>query len=168
VDTEAPAAQVAQDCLQAASETGDQWGIAKAQQFLALKALEDGDYATTESLAQQALNVFEASGDKWSKSVLCIEVLGLLALSLQQYDTAKQWIRHGLSAAEAIGFKYSIQTAYWQLGFVAVLENNYAEAAQHWRSALNVAEHNLFGQSVIGFGGSKSSAAWGGRKLVAK
>ncbi|MBK8022969.1 MAG: hypothetical protein IPK19_16470 [Chloroflexi bacterium] len=107
-----------------------------------------------ESLGRSALEIFESRGDHWSKSIVCIELLALVAIVDRQFEEAKDWMRAGLRAAEEIGYKYSIQTAYWQLGFVAVLEDNYAEAGQYWRRALGIADGNLGSATFIGFGGS--------------
>src|SRR5690606_6109510 len=98
---------------------------------------------------------FEENGDHWSASVVCIEVFGYLTIARQDYDAARSWIRRGLRAAEEIDFRYSIQTAYWQLGFVAALEEDYAEAGKYWRRALQVSDRMLGGRSFIGFGRSR-------------
>ena len=147
--------QAAGECLQTALEIGDQWAIAKARQFLAVQAVEAGQYAEAERLAGQALAAFEENGDHWSASVVCIEVFGYLTIARQDYDAARSWIRRGLRAAEEIDFRYSIQTAYWQLGFVAALEEDYAEAGKYWRRALQVSDRMLGGRSFIGFGRSR-------------
>ena len=144
--------QAALDCLAVATEIDDRWAIAKAKQFLAVRAIEDGEYEKAGLMAHEALMAFEANGDNWSISVVCIEVLGLLAIALRQFDIAKTWISRGLAAAKEIGFKYSIQTAYWQLGYVAALEENYGEAGSYWRKAMEVSDRMLGGRSFIGFG----------------
>ena len=114
--------------------------------------MEDGDFAQAEQLAFDALAAFEAGGDQWSNSVLCIEVLALLAIRRRQFDAARAWLRRGLAAGEEIGFKDAIQTAYWQLGFVAALENNYGAAGIYWQKALGVGERMLGARGIIGFG----------------
>jgi tetratricopeptide (TPR) repeat protein len=154
--------QAALDCLKIATEVDDRWAIAKAKQFLAVKAIEAGEYAEAEQMAHEALVAFEANGDHWSISVVCIEVLGLLAIALRQFDEAKAWIRRGLGAAEEIDFKYSIQTAYWQLGYVAALEEKYVEAGNHWNHALAVSDRMLGGRSFLGFGNRTLSVDRGG------
>ncbi len=148
---EAVARQAAQECLAIATALGDRWAIAKAEQFLAIKAIEEGDYAEGERLAQAALLAFQENGDNWSASVVCIEVLGFLEITLRQFERAREWIERGLAAAQEIDFKYSIQTAYWQLGFVAALEGKYAESGRHWQAALGVSERMLGSRSFIGF-----------------
>ncbi len=160
------ARQAAQDCLQIALEIDDRWGVAKAKQLLSICAIDDGQYEHARQLADEALQIFEESGDLWSKSVLCIEVLGLLAVTLRQFDEAKQWMERGRKAAEEIDFKYSIQMAYWQLGFVEALQDHYAAAGNYWQQALRIGERVIGGKSFIGFGGSSSSGEWGGRKLI--
>jgi tetratricopeptide (TPR) repeat protein len=141
------------DCLDAALRSGDQWAIAKAKQLLAVEAIGDADYDQAERLAHESLAAFQANGDNWSKSILCTEVLGLLAIRLRQFQTAKDWMMEGLTAAAEIDFKYAMQTAYWQLGFVASLEGNYAEAGMYWHKALGVADQILGGNTFFGFGG---------------
>jgi hypothetical protein len=158
--------RAAQDLLRVASKIGDQWAIAKAKQFLAVRAIEDGEYQLAEQLAREAFNILQDGGDKWSKSVICIEVLGMLAITVRDLEAARYWIATGLDAAEKIGFQYSIQTAHWQLGFVAALEEDYSLAGQHWRKAQGIAQGVLLGQSLIGYGGSRNRAQWGGRKLM--
>jgi predicted ATPase/DNA-binding CsgD family transcriptional regulator len=154
----------AQDCLSLAAKFDDSWAIAKAKQFLTISAINNGDYANAERLADEALRIFEESGDKWSRSVLCIEVLSLLAITLRQFDQAKEWIERGLKAAEEIDFKYSQQMAYWQLGYVATLQENYAEAGKYWHKALSIGEDVIGSPVIIGFGGN--GMEWGGRKLL--
>ena len=158
--------QAAQDCLKVASRIGDRWAIAKAKHFLALRAIEVGEYQSAHQLAHEALSIFEESGDNWSKSVMCIDVLGLLAVVLRDFEAARNWMQIGLKAAEEIGFQYSIQTAYWQLGFVAALEENYVEAGRYWHMARQIAKDVLVGQRMIGYGGTKHHPEWGGRKLI--
>lgn len=153
--------QTAQECLEVATRINDQWAIARARQLLAVRAIGEANYGEAERLAHEALATFDASGDNWSKSVLCTEVLGLLAIRLRQFDTAKVWIQHGLKAAEEIDFKYAIQTAYWQLGFVATLEEKYAEAGAYWKQAFEVADQILGGTTFLGFGGSGGLARGG-------
>jgi predicted ATPase/DNA-binding CsgD family transcriptional regulator len=156
LDEEDAPLQIAQECLELATRIGDKWAIAKAKQLLAVQAIGDADYQRAEQLARESLETFDANGDNWSKSVLCTEVLGLLAIRRRQFDAAKQWMQQGLRAAEDIDFKYAIQTAYWQLGFVATLEENYSEAGLYWHKALDVAEHILGGTSFLGFGRGRS------------
>jgi tetratricopeptide (TPR) repeat protein len=158
---EALAVQAAQECLEVATQIDDQWAIAKAKQFLAVRAIEDGDYTKAERLAHEAYRAFEDSGNNWSSSVVCIEVLGLLAITQRQYETAKGWIERGLKAAQEIDFKYSMQTAYWQLGYVAALEEKYPEAGIYWQKAMAVSERMLGGRSFIGLGSAASA-----RKLL--
>jgi tetratricopeptide (TPR) repeat protein len=160
------AVQAAYDCLKIASEIGDRWGEAKAKQFLGMRAIEDGDYERADQLGQEALAIFVDSGDTWSKCILCIELLGMLAITVRQWELAAEWIKRGLRAAEAIDFKYSMQMAYWQLGYVEALQDNYLEAGKYWRMALGVGDRVIGGKSIIGFGGSSSSGEWGGRTLI--
>jgi tetratricopeptide (TPR) repeat protein len=160
------AVQAAHDCLEIASEIGDRWGEAKAKQFLGMQAIEEGDYEQADRLGHEALAIFEESGDTWSKSILCIELLGVLAITVRQWDIATEWIKRGLQAAEAIDFKYSMQMAYWQLGYIEALQDNYLKAGQYWRMALGVGDRVIGGKSIIGFGGSSSTGEWGGRALI--
>ncbi len=160
--------QAAWECLEIATEIGDRWAIAKAKQFLAVMAIESGEYEQAGPMAHEALAAFEAGGDHWSISVVCIEVLGLLDISQRRFDSARAWIQRGLQAAEEIDFKYSIQTAFWQLGFIAALEEDYAEAGKYWRKALAVSDRMLGGRSFLGFGSRAGSRGqginMGGRK----
>ena len=143
-----------QECLEVATQINDGWGIAKAKQFLSIRAIKDTDFTTAERLTYEAVNAFEKSGDKWSESVICIEVGSLLAITLQQFDSAKEWIERGLKSADSIDFGYSRQMAYWQLGYVATLQNNFTEAAKYWQEALKIGEDVIGSPIVIGFGGS--------------
>jgi hypothetical protein len=45
--------------------------------------------------------------------------------------------------------------AYWQLGFVATMEEKYAEAGMYWSRAREVSEQILGGTTFLGFGGSR-------------
>jgi hypothetical protein len=84
----AVAVQAARTCLEIATDIDDQWGIAKAKQLLAMRLIEDGAYAVAEQLGQEALAIFVASGDSWSESILCIELLGLLTITQQRFADA--------------------------------------------------------------------------------
>jgi len=150
--------QAACECLEIATRIEDKWAVAKAKQFLTVMAIENSEYEKAEQLAYETLAAFEATGDNWSISVVCIEVLGLLAIMLRQFQVAKAWIKKGLKAAEEIDFKYSIQTAYWQLGFVAALEEDYQEAGKYWHLAKQISGMTLGGSSFIGFGRSTSES----------
>ncbi|MFN8449381.1 MAG: hypothetical protein U0521_12560 [Anaerolineae bacterium] len=133
------AVSAAQDCLEIASQIGDEWAIAKAKQFLTIRSILESDYPTAERLSRDALSTFEKNGDKWSASALSIEVMSLMALNQRQFDKATEWTRRGLRAAQEIDFKYLQQMAYWQLGFVATLQNDYSAprstGIKQWNSA---------------------------------
>ena len=143
-----------QECLEVATQIEDGWGIAKAKQFLSIRAIKATDYHTAELLTHEALSTFEENGDKWSESLLCIEVGSLLAIMLQQFDRAKAWIERGLRSADSIDFGYSRQMAYWQLGYVAALQENYVEAVRYWQEAMKIGEDVVGSPIVIGFEGS--------------
>ncbi len=160
------ASRAAADCYEIANTIGDPWGIAKAKQLLTVHAIEEHDYATAEHLGHEALAFFEESGDNWSVSVLCIEVLALLAITKRQFDRARTYIERGVKAASAIDFEYSLQMAYWQLGYIEALQENYAKSGEYWSKALGIGERIVGGNSTIGFGGSSSHVEWGGRKLI--
>jgi predicted ATPase/DNA-binding CsgD family transcriptional regulator len=158
--------EAAEKCLRAAQQTGDAWGIAKAKQLRALKAIEDSDHELAAQVGREALKVFQELGDRWSESVLCIEVLGPLQISLHDFDQARDWIDRGLRAAQEIGFDYSIQMAYWQRGYIEALQGNYKQAGDHWQKALSIGDRVIGSKTMIGFGGSISSGEWGGRELI--
>ena len=160
------ARQLAQECLEVSLANKDDWGVGKAQQFLAMMALDEGRYEAARQLALDALLSFEASGDRWSKSILCIEVLGLLETIGRDIEAAHQWIQRGLDAAEEIDFAYSRQAAYWQFGYVEALQENYGAAARYWQMAQNIGERTFGLKSIIGFSGSSNAGEWGGRKLM--
>jgi tetratricopeptide (TPR) repeat protein len=153
------AAAAAQECLEVAARLGDGWAIAKAKQFLAIEAIKRTDYEIATRLMHEALASFETNGDKWSESILCIEVMGLLAFTLSQFDRAQRWVERGLQAAEAIDFKYSQQMAYWQLGYAAALQEGYDEAGKYWHKALAIGSDTPVWQTIIGFSGS--GREWG-------
>jgi len=160
------ARQAAQECLAIALANRDDWGAAKARHFLAMMALDEGHYGDAREHALDALSFFEASGDRWSKSILCIEVLGLLETVQRDFHAARQWIQQGLDTAEEVDFTYSRQLAYWQFGYVEVLEQNYGAAARYWQMARNIGDR-IFGlKSIIGFCGSSNAGEWGGRRLT--
>jgi predicted ATPase len=159
------AAQATEDCLAVACATGDRWGIAKAKQFQAILAIEDGAYDRAEQLAGEALAIFEELGDNWSKSVVCIEILGLLAIRSHAFEAAKAWIERGLEAAHDTDFRYSQQMAHWQLGYIEALQQNYAEAGRHWHRARALGDRVVGAECFIGFGGM-NLGQWGGRRLI--
>ncbi len=156
----------AEECLEVASKINDSWSIAKAKHLLAVRAIENRDYVKGESLAIDALTTFDANRDNWSSSVVCIEVLAFLAVTLQQYESANAWLNRGLKAAEEIDFRYSMQTAYWQLGYVAALQEDYVKAGVYWQKAMAISDRMLGGHSFIGFGRKHRGSSWGGRTLL--
>jgi predicted ATPase/DNA-binding CsgD family transcriptional regulator len=160
------ALQASQECLDIALANQDDWGAAKARQFLAMMALDAGRYDDARRYALDALHSFETSGDRWSKSILCIEVLGLLETVKRDFDAARQWIQRGLDTAEEVDFAYSRQMAYWQYGYVEVLQRNYSAAARYWQMAQNIGDRIYGLKSIIGFSGSSNAGEWGGRKLI--
>jgi hypothetical protein len=56
--------------------------------------------------------------------------------------------------------------AYWQLGFVATLQEDYTKAAKYWRKALELGEAAIGSPILMGFVGTSNSGEWGGRKLI--
>ena len=160
------ARQAAQECLDIALANHDGWGVAKARQSLAMMALDEGRYDDAQQYALDALHSFEASGDRWSESILCIEVLGLLEAARRDYDAAHQWIQRGLDTAAEVDFAYSRQMAYWQFGYVEVLQQNYGAAARYWQMAKNIGDRIFGPKSIIGFSGSSHAGEWGGRRLI--
>ena len=149
--------QAAHDCLDIATEMNDQWGMVKAKQLLALRAIEEADYEVAERLGNEALAICQSRGDRWSECVICIEVMGTIAILRQRYTLAEQWLFHGLQAAEAIEFRYAMQMAYFQLGYVAVLQEDFASSARYWHQALDVSDHVIGGFAIVGFFGSAST-----------
>jgi len=160
------ALQAAHDCLRVAAAVGDEWGVARSKQMLAIRAIDSGAYNDARELAREALAIYEAHGDQWSESVLCIEVLALLAITLRHFDEAHMWIERGRAAAETIEFTYAVQMAYWQSGFIAALQNDYGKAGTCWQKALTVGEHIVGAKVAIGFSGSLKGGIWGGRRLM--
>jgi predicted ATPase/DNA-binding CsgD family transcriptional regulator len=160
------ARQLAQECLDVALAREDAWGVGKASQFLAMMALDDGRFDDARQLALEALQVFVTSGDRWSMSILCIEVLGLMEIVRRDYDAARKWIQRGLDSAEEIDFDHSRQIAYWQFGYVEALQENYGAAARYWQMAQSIGDRIVGLKSIIGFSGSSNAGEWGGRRLT--
>lgn len=160
------ARHAAQECLDIALAHRDDWGAAKARQFLAMMALDERRLDDARQHALDALRSFEAIGDRWSIGILCVEVLGLLETVERSFDAARQWIQRGLDIAEEVDFDYARQMAYWQFGYVEALQGNYGGAARHWQMAQNVGDRNFGLKSIIGFSGSSNAGEWGGRKLI--
>lgn len=158
-DEDDVALQSAQECLMLATRLGDGWSVARAQQLLAIKAIGEGDLAHAEQLAHESLLAFETLGDNWSKSLVYIDVLSLLAVRCGHIERARQWLHMGLEAARSLDFVCAIQKAFWQLGYLAALEGNYAGSAFHWREAMQVAEQPMGGTTFLGFGGSRRWSA---------
>ena len=102
----------------------------------------------------------------WSKSILCIEVFGLIETIERDFDSARQWIQKGLEAAEEVNFTYSRQIAYWQFGYVEALQENYGMAARYWQTARKIGDPIIGLKSIIGFSGHNNVGEWAGRKLV--
>lgn len=161
VGEEREADKAARDCLLVAEELGDEWAMAKGKQLLASRAIVDQDYGRAKDLAQESLKIFEQREDRWSESILCIEVLGLLAISLRDYQLAEQWVQRGLAAAEQIDFQYAIQSAYWQLGYIQALQENFTAAGKFWKKALKSGKASTGGMVMMGFGGSAHGEDWG-------
>jgi predicted ATPase len=132
--------QAANDCIQVATEIGDYWGIGVAKEWLALTAIHRKDFEEARRLANEALQIFIERGDRRSESILCTEVLGLLAITLQKYEEARAWVQKGIQAAEEIDFTYSLQTGYYQLGYIALLQENLSEAGKFWEKATRIGE----------------------------
>lgn len=158
------ARSAAEDCLTAAEAAAEDWGTAKARQLLALLAVQEGDLGRAEELAGAALESYQRRHDRWSESVLCIEVLGAMEIARRDLDSAEGWIRRGLQAARTLDFRYSIQMANWQLGYLEALRENYQGAGGYWQRALEVGDRVMGSKHVIGFGGSISSGLWEGER----
>lgn len=158
--------KAARECLEISLTQANTWGAAKARHFLATMAINDGHHDEAMKFALDALSSFEAIGDRWSMSILCIEVIGLLETVRRDFDAARQWIQRGLEAAEEAEFDYARQLAYWQFGYVEVLREDYVTAARYWRIAQHIGDRNVGWTSIIGFSGSSNLGQWGGRKLL--
>ena len=158
--------QTIQECLKIAQANNDLWGIGKVKQFLAMMAIDEGRCDVARQLALGALKSFEDNGDQWSKSILCIEVFGLIETIERNFDAAHQWIQRGLETAEAVKFTYSLQIAYWQFGYIEALQGNYSVAARYWRTALKIGDPINGLKSIIGFSGHNNAGEWAGRKLI--
>jgi predicted ATPase/DNA-binding CsgD family transcriptional regulator len=132
-------------CLELATEIQNLWGIVKAHHMLALMAIDNRNYERANQLAHTALEICKTQSDYWSESVLCIEVLATIAIYQKQYQQAQQWLEQGLAAATSIDYVYVMRAAYFQLGYVAILSNNYPESARYWNKALAISHQVSLG-----------------------
>jgi tetratricopeptide (TPR) repeat protein len=145
--------QSAEECLQIATEIQDLWGIVKAQHLFALLAIDARDYEVASAYATSALKTCKRRNDRWSEGMLCIEVLATIAIHQKAYGQAREWLEQGLEAAASIHFVYAVRAAYFQLGYVAVLSNDFSEAAQQWNKALAINDQVSLG--TTGFWGKE-------------
>lgn len=148
----------AEECLEIATDLQDMWGIVKAHHLLALIAIDDRNYELASRLAHSALNICKIRRDRWSESTLCIEVLATISIHQKQHEQARAWLGQGLEAAASIHYAHAKRAAYFQLGYVAVLSNNYAEAAMHWNNALAISDQVSLG--TTGFFGKEIEGEW--------
>jgi hypothetical protein len=95
--------------------------------------------------------------DRWSESTLCIEVLATVAIIKQQYQVARQWLQQGLEAAASLDFVYAVRTAYFQLGYISVLNNDYSNAAAYWNKAIMLGDQGVGSIVATGFFGKAIS-----------
>lgn len=156
VNESAIALECAEECLEIATEIDDMWGVSNAKHLLALMAIDERDYELARELAHSALDICKALSNYRSESMLCIEVLATIAIHQKQYEQARQWLKQGIEAATSIRYVQAMRAAYFQLGYVAVLSNNYSEAATHWNKALAISDQlslittGFLGKEIMG------------------
>ncbi len=105
--------------------------------WLGLGRLEVNDLETAFRLAEEALAIFQALGNRWGLQT-AYGLIGSLKYEQTDYEAAKHWYHQALLQAEAFGHSHSISQDNTALGIVAIHQQNYRAARRYLRKGLEV------------------------------
>ncbi|NDL57927.1 tetratricopeptide repeat protein [Phytoactinopolyspora sp. XMNu-373] len=118
---------------------GDRWGIAAALFTRAEHALVAGDLAGARRDSETSLRLFDELGDRWGR-LHPTRWLGVLAEIAGHHDEAARLHRDALRSAEDMELWPAVSTQLANLGRIALLVGDLAEAEEYHQRAHRLAE----------------------------
>ena len=125
----------AREALAIARDLGDSQSIAICIYYLGWIALTQRDYQEAWILGQEALSIFRQHNNLWMVRATAGVLLGRVAEAEGNFNAARQLRLESMKAAE-ISSTLDIAHDYAGLGYLAYLEQDYAEAKRCYRRCI--------------------------------
>jgi len=134
--------QTVEDMMARAKQSGDPWerGLALIWQAFAYLVQQQVDKAT--QAGQEALAIFEQLENPFGVSVATGLILGAISMAVGNSSDAKAYFLRGVQAAKEIQYQRLLQISYDNLGTVALLEKEIAQAEQFFLRSLRISQES--------------------------
>lgn len=132
--------KAAQEWSRIGVEIGDRWGEAISLNYKAAALAGQGQFAEAREKFDRALQIFDQEIGEYCGLSWAALVRGRVALGLGTYTEAKPFYERSLAAAQALGYRRTIQHAYDNLGDVAFYLGELDQAERYFRLSLEVSE----------------------------
>jgi len=133
-------AQISQDMLERAEQSGDTWEQGWALIWSAYVLILQGQPAEALRTGQEALSVFERSDSPFGSAAASGFSLAPTALLIGDIGAAKAYFLRGMQAAEEINYLLLLQRTYDGLGMVALMEKDPDQAQQFFLKSLRISQ----------------------------
>ncbi len=140
----------AQEWRQIGVEIGDRWGETVSLNFTAVALVGQKQIGEAQEKVDQALQIFSQEIGEYFGLSWAALVRGRVALSLGTYAEAKPFYDRSLAAAQALGYRRTIQQSYDNLGDVAFFLGEFDQAERYFRLSLEVSEETGQNREMIG------------------
>lgn len=134
--------QTVEDMIERAKQSGDPWdrGLALIWQAFAYLVQQQVDKAT--QAGQEGLATFEQLENPFGVSVATGLILGAISIAAGNSRDAKAYFLRGVQAAKEIQYQRLLQISYDNLGTVALLEKEIAQAEQFFLRSLRISQES--------------------------
>ncbi len=142
--------QAAQEWRQIGAAIGDRWGETISFNFTASALIGQGQLTEAQEKVDRSLQIFSQEiGEHFGLSWAAL-VRGRVALGLGTYAKAKPFYDRSLAAAQALGYRRTIQQSYDNLGDVAFYLGKLDQAERCFRLSLEVSEETGQIREMVG------------------
>jgi len=132
--------QICQEMMARAERSEDIWERAWALIWSAYAFVLQHQIGEALQAGQEALFVFEKLGNPFGLSVASGIILGTISMAIGDIGAAKTHYLRGAQAAEEINYLRMLQITNDNLGTVALLENEVAQAQQFFLKSLRISQ----------------------------
>lgn len=142
--------EAAQEWSQIGAAIGDRWGETVSLNYTAVALVGQGQITEAWEKFERALQIFDQEIGEYFGLSWAALVRGRVALGLGTYAEAKPFYERSLVAAQALGYRRTIQHAYDNLGDVAFYLGEFDQAERCFRLSLEVSEETGQIREMVG------------------
>ena len=133
------AADLAEACLDRATDRDRERAAARARAKLGRVALARGEYGTAADALDRACEQFETLGDR-RRVAGCLDALGQVARNRSDYERAREYHERSLAVSRDLGDRQGVAMSRKHLGTVAYYRGEYDRAREQYQRSLDVAQ----------------------------